>query len=191
MLERLTPPARRVLVGAQEQARLLGHGFIDTEHLLLGLIEVGEGTAARALLAAGADADAMRAMLSASGPTTTDTQGPLSAGTSRSASPDGRSVEFSRLGKLALERSLREALALGDGFIGTEHLLLGLFQLGASGAMYLLRAQGIDPARVSAEVFRLRMEAGRPPPRSRPRLPRPPGPRAWPRLSRRRQWPGP
>jgi ATP-dependent Clp protease ATP-binding subunit ClpA len=191
MFERLTPPARRVLVVAQEQARNLGQGFIDTEHLLLGLLAEADGTAARALQAAGVDADAVRTRLAgAAAPMAGASPGPLASG-NRNLSPAGKgAVPFTRLAEQALEWSLREALALRDDFIGTEHLLLALVRQRQSGAVYLIREQGVDPARVSADVLRLLMEAGHPPPRSTPRMPRPRTPRVGPRLSRRKQWPG-
>ncbi len=189
MFERFTPPARRVLVLAQDQARSVGHGFIDTEHLLLGLLGEDQGTASQALGAAGVDAGAVRAAMAATmGPVSTDTQGPLAAGNAGSAPG---SVGFSPLARQALELSLRQALALRHGFIGTEHLLLGLLQQGQSGALYLLRQQGVDPARLRAEVLRRLEEAGHPVPRRVPRITPQRAPLAWPRPGRRRQWPGP
>ncbi|HLI23803.1 MAG TPA: Clp protease N-terminal domain-containing protein, partial [Acidimicrobiales bacterium] len=105
MFERFTPSARRVLVLAQDQARSVGHGFIDTEHLLLGLLGEDQGTASQALGAAGVDAGAVRAAMAATmGPVSTDTQGPLAAGNAGSAPA---SVGFSPLARQALELSLR------------------------------------------------------------------------------------
>ncbi|MGH8921240.1 MAG: Clp protease N-terminal domain-containing protein, partial [Actinomycetes bacterium] len=112
MFERFTDRARRVLVLAQEEARLLNHNFIGTEHILLGLIHEGEGVAAKALEQLGISLEAVREKVE-------ETIGP--AGTSPAGSPP-----FTPRAKKVLELSLREALQLGHNYIGTEHMLLGL-----------------------------------------------------------------
>ena len=118
MFERFTDKARRALVIAQEEARILGHAFIRPEHLLLGLAR-GEGVAATALNEAGLRYAVMRErFVAAISPT--PNAGRLDK------------VPFSPLAKKTLELSLREALKLGHNYIGTEHLLLGVLQ-GAEG----------------------------------------------------------
>ncbi len=112
LFERFTDRARRVLVLAQEEARLLNHNFIGTEHILLGLIHEGEGVAAKALESLGISLEAVREKVE-------ETIGP--AGTSTTGSPP-----FTPRAKKVLELSLREALQLGHNYIGTEHMLLGL-----------------------------------------------------------------
>jgi ATP-dependent Clp protease ATP-binding subunit ClpC len=112
MFERFTDRARRVIVLAQEEARLLNHNYIGTEHLLLGLLHDGGGTAARALESLGVTLDAARDQV-------------------REMIGEGQQaltghIPFTPRAKKVLELSLREALSLGDDHIGTEHLLLGL-----------------------------------------------------------------
>jgi len=112
MFERFTDRARRVIVLAQQESRLLGHGYIGTEHLLLGLLADGGGTAAQALESLGVTLDAAREQV-------------------REMVGEGQRqqqghIPFTPRAKRVLELSLREALNLGDDHIGTEHLLLGL-----------------------------------------------------------------
>src|SRR6516162_1385190 len=114
MFERFTDRARRVVVLAQEEARLRNHNFIGTEHILLGLIHEGEGVAAKALESLGITLEAVREKVE-------EIVG--HAGSSTSASPP-----FTHRAKKVLELSLREALQLGHNYIGTEHMLLGLVQ---------------------------------------------------------------
>jgi ATP-dependent Clp protease ATP-binding subunit ClpC len=116
MFERFTDPARRVVVLAQEQARLLNHNYIGTEHLLLGLLREGDGVAAKALRALGISLEAVRAQVEA-----TVGQG-LRA-------PTGH-IPFTPRAKQVLEVSLREALQLGHSSIDTEHILLGILREG-------------------------------------------------------------
>src|SRR5215468_9169548 len=112
MFERFTDRARRVVVLAQQEARLLGHDYIGTEHLLLGLLADGEGTAARALESLGVTLDAAREQV----------REIIGEG----EQPQQGHIPFTPRAKKVLELSLREALNLGDDHIGTEHLLLGL-----------------------------------------------------------------
>jgi ATP-dependent Clp protease ATP-binding subunit ClpA len=139
VFERFTDRARRVLVLAQEEARLLKHNFIGTEHILLGLMHEGEGKAAKALESLGISLEAVRAKVE-------ETVGPI-------GSPREENVPFTPRAKKALELSLREALQLGHQYIGTEHLLLGLLREGEGVAVQVLVALGPDPARIRQEVM--------------------------------------
>jgi ATP-dependent Clp protease ATP-binding subunit ClpA len=140
MFERFTHRARRVLVLAQEEARLLNHNFIGTEHLLLGLIHEGEGVAAVALDSLGVSLEGVRQWVEQKvGPTE-----------SSSGSPP-----FTPRGKKVLELSLREALQLGHNYIGTEHMLLGLVREGEGVGVQALISVGVDPSQVRQRVIHL------------------------------------
>ena len=141
MFERFTDRARRVLVLAQEEARLLNHNFIGTEHILLGLIHEGEGVAAKALESLGISLEAVREKVE-------ETIGP--AGTATTGSPP-----FTPRAKKVLELSLREALQLGHNYIGTEHMLLGLVREGEGVAATVLVNLGADLSRVRQQVIQL------------------------------------
>ncbi|MGI8685244.1 MAG: ATP-dependent Clp protease ATP-binding subunit, partial [Acidimicrobiales bacterium] len=141
MFERFTDRARRVLVLAQEEARLLNHNFIGTEHILLGLIHEGEGVAAKALESLGISLEAVREKVE-------ETIGP--AGSSTTGSPP-----FTPRAKKVLELSLREALQLGHNYIGTEHMLLGLVREGEGVAAQVLVSLGADLSRVRQQVITL------------------------------------
>jgi ATP-dependent Clp protease ATP-binding subunit ClpC len=141
MFERFTDRARRVLVLAQEEARLLNHNFIGTEHILLGLIHEGEGVAAKALESLGISLEAVREKVE-------ETIGP--AGSSTTGSPP-----FTPRAKKVLELSLREALQLGHNYIGTEHMLLGLVREGEGVAVQVLVSLGADLSRVRQQVIQL------------------------------------
>ncbi len=141
MFERFTDRARRVLVLAQEEARLLNHNFIGTEHILLGLIHEGEGVAAKALESMGVTLEAVREKVE-------DTIG--SSGTATTGSPP-----FTPRAKKVLELSLREALQLGHNYIGTEHMLLGLVREGEGVAATVLQSLGADLSRVRQQVIQL------------------------------------
>ncbi len=141
MFERFTDRARRVLVLAQEEARLLNHNFIGTEHILLGLIHEGEGVAAKALESLGVTLEAVREKVE-------ETIGP--AGSSTTGSPP-----FTPRAKKVLELSLREALQLGHNYIGTEHMLLGLVREGEGVAAQVLVSLGADLPRVRQQVIQL------------------------------------
>jgi len=117
MFERFTDRARRVVVLAQEEARMLNHNYIGTEHILLGLIHEGEGVAAKALESLGISLDAVREQV----------QEIIGQG---QQAPSGH-IPFTPRAKKVLELSLREALQLGHNYIGTEHILLGLIREGA------------------------------------------------------------
>jgi len=141
LFERFTDRARRVLVLAQEEARLLNHSFIGTEHILLGLIHEGEGLAAKALESLGISLEAVREKVE-------ETIGP--AGNAPTGSPP-----FTPRAKKVLELSLREALQLGHNYIGTEHMLLGLVREGEGVAAQVLMSLGADLSRVRQQVIQL------------------------------------
>ena len=141
MFERFTDRARRVVVLAQEEARLLNHNYIDTEHLLLGLIHEGEGVAATALESLGISLEAVRAQVEEI------------IGQGQSA-PTGH-IPFTPRSKKVFELSLREALQLGHNYIGTEHILLGLVREGEGVAAQVLVKLGADLARVRQQVIQV------------------------------------
>ena len=141
MFERFTDRARRVLVLAQEEARLLNHGFIGTEHILLGLIHEGDGLAAKALEQLGVSLEDVRAQV-------TEVIG-LSGSVPMGSPP------FTPRAKKVLELSLREALQLGHNYIGTEHILLGLVREGEGVAAQVLVSLGADLARVRQQVVQM------------------------------------
>jgi ATP-dependent Clp protease ATP-binding subunit ClpC len=141
VFERFTDRARRVVVLAQEEARLLNHSYIGTEHILLGLIHEGEGVAAKALEALNISLEAVRAQV----------EEIIGQGGS---SPSGH-IPFTPRAKKVLELSLREALQLGHNYIGTEHILLGLIREGEGVAAQVLVKLGADLSRVRQQVIQL------------------------------------
>ena len=141
MFERFTDRARRVVVLAQEEARLLNHNYIGTEHILLGLIHEGEGVAAKALESLGISLEAVRDQV----------EEIIGQGGS---SPSGH-IPFTPRAKKVLELSLREALQLGHNYIGTEHILLGLIREGEGVAAQVLTKLGADLSRVRQQVIQL------------------------------------
>jgi len=141
LFERFTDRARRVVVLAQEEARLLNHNYIGTEHILLGLIHEGEGVAAKALEQLGISLEAVR----------TQVEEIIGHGGS---SPSGH-IPFTPRAKKVLELSLREALQLGHNYIGTEHILLGLIREGEGVAAQVLVKLGADLSRVRHQVIQL------------------------------------
>ncbi len=165
MFERFTDRARRVVVLAQEEARMLTHNYIGTEHILLGLIHEGDGVAAKALESLDISLEAVRAQVEEI------------IGQGQQA-PSGH-IPFTPRAKKVLELSLREALQLGHNYIGTEHILLGLIREGEGVAAQVLQKLGADLNRVRQQVIQLpqrlpgqgdRSPRARPPsPRRRPR----------------------
>jgi len=141
MFERFTDRARRVVVLAQEEARMLNHNYIGTEHILLGLIHEGEGVAAKALESLGISLEAVR------------NQVEEIIGQGQQA-PSGH-IPFTPRAKKVLELSLREALQLGHNYIGTEHILLGLIREGEGVAAQVLVKLGADLNRVRQQVIQL------------------------------------
>ena len=141
MFERFTDRARRVVVLAQEEARMLNHNYIGTEHILLGLIHEGEGVAAKALESLGISLEAVRQQVEEI------------IGQGQQA-PSGH-IPFTPRAKKVLELSLREALQLGHNYIGTEHILLGLIREGDGVAAQVLVKLGADLNRVRQQVIQL------------------------------------
>src|SRR3712207_1454061 len=141
MFERFTDRARRVVVLAQEEARMLSHNYIGTEHILLGLIHEGEGVAAKALESLDISLEAVRAQVEE-----------ISGQGQRA--PSGH-IPFTPRAKKVLELSLREALQLGHSYIGTEHILLGLIREGEGVAAQVLQKLGADLNRVRQQVIQL------------------------------------
>jgi ATP-dependent Clp protease ATP-binding subunit ClpA len=141
MFERFTDRARRVVVLAQEEARMLNHNYIGTEHILLGLIHEGEGVAAKALESLGIALEGVRQQVEEI------------IGQGQQA-PSGH-IPFTPRAKKVLELSLREALQLGHNYIGTEHILLGLIREGEGVAAQVLVKLGADRDRVRQQVIQL------------------------------------
>ncbi len=141
MFERFTDRARRVVVLAQEEARMLNHNYIGTEHILLGLIHEGEGVAAKALESLDISLEAVRQQV----------EEIIGQG---QAAPTGH-IPFTPRAKKVLELSLREALQLGHNYIGTEHILLGLIREGEGVAAQVLQKLGADLNRVRQTVIQL------------------------------------
>ncbi len=140
MFERFTDRARRVVVLAQEEARLLDHGWIGTEHILLGLISEGEGVAAKVLQDMGISLEGVREEVRAT------------VGRGEGA-PVGH-IPFTPRAKKVLELGLREALALKHNYIGTEHILLGLLREGQGLAAQVLVKLGAELPTAREEVIR-------------------------------------
>ena len=141
MFERFTDRARRVVVLAQEEARMLNHNYIGTEHILLGLIHEGEGVAAKSLESLSISLQAVRDQV----------QEIIGKG---QTAPAGH-IPFTPRAKKVLELSLREALQLGHNYIGTEHILLGLIREGEGVAAQVLQKLGADLNRVRQQVIQL------------------------------------
>jgi ATP-dependent Clp protease ATP-binding subunit ClpC len=140
MFERFTDQARRVVVLAQEESRILNHNYIGTEHLLLGMLHEGEGGAATALQAMGIGLEAVRQQVE-------ETVG------RGKENPSGH-IPFTPRAKKVLELSLRESLQLGHDYIGSEHILLGLIREGDGLAAQILVRLGADLAGVREQVLR-------------------------------------
>jgi ATP-dependent Clp protease ATP-binding subunit ClpA len=149
MFERFTPASRRVVVLAQEEARMLDHNYIGSEHILLGLIHEGEGVAARAIVSLGLTLEMAREQVRER------------VGVGKQA-PTGH-IPFTPSAKKTLELSLREALALKKEYIGTEHILLGLVAEGHGVGAQILVATAPPPA-VRETVLLLAAESGEPGP---------------------------
>ena len=141
LFERFTERARRVVVLAQEEARLLNHNYIGTEHLLLGLIHEGEGVAAKAL-------ESLNIRLE-------DVRHEVEEMIGHGANAPSGHIPFTPRAKKVLELSLREALQLGHNYIGTEHILLGLIREGEGVAAQVLQKLGADLSRVRQQVIQL------------------------------------
>ncbi len=141
MFERFTDRARRVVVLAQEEARMLDHNYIGTEHILLGLIHEGEGVAAKALESLGISLEAVRQQVEEI--------------IGRGQHAASGHIPITPRAKKVLELSLREALQLGHNYIGTEHILLGLIREGEGVAAQVLVKLGADLNGVRLQVDQL------------------------------------
>ncbi len=141
MFERFTDRARRVIVLAQDEAKMLNHNYIGTEHILLGLIHEGEGVAAKALEQLGVSLEDVRAQV-------IELIG-------QGATPPTGHIPFTPRAKKVLEYSLREALQMNHSYIGTEHILLGVIREGESVAAQVLIKMGLDLNRVRTTVLQL------------------------------------
>ena len=141
MFERFTERARQVVVFAQDESRRLGHHHIGTEHILLGLLREEEGLAARVLAVLDVTLDDARAEV-------------VRAVGRGEVSPTGQ-IPFTPGGKKTLELALREAVALGHTYIGTEHILLGVVAADEGVAASVLRGHDVDPERIRQEVIRM------------------------------------
>jgi ATP-dependent Clp protease ATP-binding subunit ClpC len=142
MFERFTDRARRVIVDAQNEARSLGHNYIGPEHILLGLINEGDGVGAKALEAMQISTDTVR--------------GRIEEITGRGqAPPTTGHIPFTPRAKKVLELSLREALQLGHNYIGTEHILLGLIHEGDGVAAQILVGLGVELDRTRQLVIQI------------------------------------
>ena len=142
MFERFTERARRVVALAQREATTLGHDYIGTEHILLGLIDEGAGVATTALTSMGINLDEMRQAVQDN------------VGRGAAPQPESGHIPFTPRAKKVLELSLREANQLGHNYIGTEHILLGLIREGG-GAAQLLAGAGVDQDRTRQQVIEL------------------------------------
>ncbi len=147
MFERFTDRARRVVVLAQEEARMLSHNYIGTEHLLLGLVRESEGIAAKALTSLGIELGTVREHV----------EEIVGRG---GQEPSSGHIPFTPRAKKVLELSLREALQLGHNYIGTEHILLGMIREGEGVAARVLVQLGADLSRVRQVVIQLLRGSG-------------------------------
>lgn len=141
MFERFTEKARQVITCAQEEARTLNHNYLGSEHLLLGLVRVEEGVAAKALGNLGVDLEEARFQVEEI--------------VGKGVSPVVGHVPFTPRSKKILELALREALQLGHNYIGTEHILLGLLREGEGVAIQVLVNLGVDLEKLRGQVLQL------------------------------------
>jgi ATP-dependent Clp protease ATP-binding subunit ClpC len=153
VFERFTERARQVVVLAQDEARALRHNYIGTEHILLGLLREEEGIAAAALDSLDVTVEDVRAQVKQ----VVGQGDELVAG----------QIPFTPRAKKLLELSLREALTVGDNYIGTEHVLLGLARENEGVAAQILRGLDADAEKIRNAVLEAR--AGQPPPKARHR----------------------
>jgi Clp amino terminal domain, pathogenicity island component len=147
LFSRFTGRARAAVVHAENEARLLGHHYVGTEHLLLGLLREREGVAAKALHSLGIGHDAVRRQVE-------EIIGPTESGDRTESAPAGH-IPFTPRTKKALELGLREALDLGHNYIGSEHILLGLTRVEKGVGNEILLNLGANPGRVRAAVLDL------------------------------------
>jgi ATP-dependent Clp protease ATP-binding subunit ClpC len=145
VFERFSDPARRAVVFAQEEARLLEHNYIGTEHILLGLLNVPDGVAARTLQSLGIALESVR--------------GEVEKIIGRGGGTPSAHVLFTARAKKVLELSLRESIQFRHNHIGTEHILLGLIREGDGVAAEVLRTLGVDLSRVREHVVQVLSES--------------------------------
>jgi ATP-dependent Clp protease ATP-binding subunit ClpC len=141
MFERFTDRARRVVVLAQEEARILGHDYVGTEHLLLGLVHEGNGVAAKALESLGISLDGVRQR--------------VEQDVGRGQQEVSGHIPFTAQAKDVLRLSLEESKGLQHQYIGTEHILLGLIRQGDGVGARVLAGLGADLNGVRQQVIRL------------------------------------
>ena len=141
MFERFTQPARQVIVLAQEEARMIKHNYIGTEHILLGLLREEEGLAARALESLGITAERVRAHVVGI------------VGSGEEATPS--QIPFTPRAKKVLELALREALRLGHDHVDTEHILLGVVRENQGVAARVLLDFDADAEKIRHQVIRM------------------------------------
>jgi len=149
MFERFTERARHVVVLAQDEARGLQHNYIGTEHLLLGLLREEEGIAARVLRELGVTLDDVRSDVTSI------------VGVGDEPATHGQ-IAFTPRAKRTLDLSLRAANELGHGFIGTEHVLLGLAREGDGVGSRILSGRGASAERLATAVLQT-LQGGRGP----------------------------
>ncbi|HBV98257.1 MAG TPA: ATP-dependent Clp protease ATP-binding subunit ClpC [Desulfotomaculum sp.] len=146
MFSRFTERAQKVLFLAQEEALRLGHPYVGTEHILLGLIREGQGVAARALAGMGIEADRVRSA--------------VEQAVGKGQGNPGQEIALTPRGKRTLELSVEEARRMGHSYVGTEHMLLGLIREGEGLAAQALKAMGADLERVRQVVLEMIGEPG-------------------------------
>ncbi|MFZ5596316.1 MAG: ATP-dependent Clp protease ATP-binding subunit [Bacillota bacterium] len=146
MFNRFTERAQRVLLLAQEEAARLGHPYVGTEHILLGLIREGQGVAARALSGLGIEADKVRSV--------------IEQAVGKGQGVAGGEIALTPRGKRVLELSVEEARQMGHNYVGTEHLLLGLIREGEGLAAQVLKSLGADLDRVRRVVVQMLGDSG-------------------------------
>lgn len=149
MFERFTERAREVVVLAQDEARTLRHDYIGTEHVLLGLLLEEEGLGARVLESLGVTLEQTRERIRAI------------VGEGEPGEPVTGQIPFTPRAKQTMELALREALSLGNKYIGTEHILLGLVRVGEGVGVDILESLGATPAVVREELIRILSGPGR------------------------------
>jgi len=141
MFARFTQRAQKVLYLAQEEARRLNYSYVDTEHLLLGLIREGEGVAARALNFLGIEAEKARTMVEEM--------------VEKVQGPEPREMTLTPRAKRILELAVDEARRMGHNYVGTEHLLLGLIREGEGIAAQVLNSLGVDQEKVRQIILQM------------------------------------
>ncbi len=166
MFERFVREARGCVVAAVEEARMLGHDSVGDEDLLLGILRADEGIAAEALSSLGITLEAAReeseAMLSGAlasiGISLEEVR--REAGDAFDMRlPDDRRIPLSPQAKKVMERALREARRLGDNYLGTEHILLGILRNESGMAVRILERMGISPEMLEDRLYQMRGRA--------------------------------